>query len=115
MERLAAEPEVVGADLGRKALRHFAKQRLFLLSVRIRRPWHGFPDRDRAAALVQRLSSSLHLPGRVLVFAPMGGFRALGRNFTRFPTPPCSAGKHGLKNACPCDSRHSKPRLPRRV
>lgn len=85
VERLAAEPEVVGADLGRKDLRHFVKQRLFLLSVRIRRPWHGYPDRDRAAALVQRLSSSIHLPGRVLVFAPMGGFRALGRKLHALP------------------------------
>jgi hypothetical protein len=82
---LAAEPELARADLARKDLRHFPKQRLFLLSVRRRAPWHRLPSRDRDQQLVNRLTRNVRLPGRVLVFAPTGAFRAIGRKLRYVP------------------------------
>jgi Zn-dependent protease with chaperone function len=82
---LAAEPRLARAALGRKELRYFPKQRLFLLCVRRRSAWHRLPSRDRDQELVQRLMHRVHLPGRVLVFAPRGAFRALARKLARVP------------------------------
>jgi len=78
-EQLAAQPEVHRAWLGQKLLHHFPKQRLFLLCVQTRRAWHRLGARDRDEALARRLALSVQLPGRVLVFAPHGEFRALAR------------------------------------
>lgn len=82
---LAAEPDLVKAELGRKELKFFPKQKLFLLCVRCRPIWHFFRDRERERALASRLSASARLPGRVLVFAPSGGFRALAKKLSRVP------------------------------
>jgi Zn-dependent protease with chaperone function len=78
-ETLLAEPDLAAAELARKELKHFPEQNLFLLCVRARRRWHGWPDTDAEQALVNRLTKRVRLPGRVLVFAPTGGFRALAR------------------------------------
>jgi len=78
-EALSAEPDLAIAELARKELKHFPEQKLFLLCVRARRRWHGWPDIDAEHGLVNRLTKRVRLPGRVLVFAPTGGFRALAR------------------------------------
>jgi len=80
---LAAESEVMAAELGRKELRHFPKQKLFLLCVHPLPAWHRLPNRDREQTLVNRLSQLVRLPGRVLVFAPSGPFRPLARKLQR--------------------------------
>lgn len=76
---LDAEPELARAALAQKELRHFKKQRLFLLCVRRRRAWHRLPDSDADRTLVRRLSQAIRLPGRLLVFTPSGSFRGIGR------------------------------------
>lgn len=82
---LAAEPEVVRADLAQKQLRHFPKQKLFVLCAHRRAPWHRIPNRDLDLALVRRLSQKIRVPGRVLVFPPSGGFSALARKLSGLP------------------------------
>ena len=82
---LEAEPDVFAADLGRKELKHFPKQKLFLLCVRRRPAWHRLPNRDLESALVTRLSAKVQLPGRVLVFAPRGNFSKLARRLAGVP------------------------------
>lgn len=82
---LAAEPELARTELARKELRHFPKQKLFLLCVHRRPAWHHLPNRGRDQALVQRLSPSVRLSGRVLVFAPSGSFRAIARKLRNVP------------------------------
>jgi hypothetical protein len=82
---LAAQPELGRAELGRKELRHFPKQKLFLLCVRSRRPWHHLGGATLDEALVKRLMPTVRLPGRVLIFGPSGGFRALARKLRTVP------------------------------
>ncbi len=78
-EMLAAESEILRADLGRKELRHFPRQRLFVLCLYPRRPWHRLANAETDRALINRLSARLQLPGRVMVFVPTGSFRKLAR------------------------------------
>src|SRR5262249_8974301 len=78
-QTLASEPELLRAELGRKKLVHIPKQKLFLLCVHRRQAWHRLPNRESDQALVNRLSRKIRLPGRVLVFSPSGGFRAIAQ------------------------------------
>jgi hypothetical protein len=66
-------------------LKHFPKQKLFLLSVQRRRAWHRLPNRDLEQVLVRGLSAKVQLPGRVLVFVPRGDFRKLARRVAALP------------------------------
>jgi Zn-dependent protease with chaperone function len=84
-ELLASEPDLVAAELGRKELRYFSNQKLFLLCVHARRAWHRLPNSARDQELVNRLSQRVRLPGRVLVFAPNGDFRPLARKLRTVP------------------------------
>ena len=84
-ESLAAEPELIAADLGQKQLTHFPKQRLFVLCVRARPHWLWLPDRATEERLVARLQQTLALPGRMLICAPRGSFRALSRKLAKLP------------------------------
>lgn len=74
---LADEDEIVHAELGRKALRLFPEQRLFLLCVHVRRNWLNREPAERAQAAVNRLVPRVQLPGRVLIFSRTGGFTPL--------------------------------------
>ena len=82
---LAADPEIAAADLVQKQMRHFQKQRLFVLCLRLQRAWYQLPNRDREQAAVARLLPKIRLPGRKLVLAPHGGFRALAARLARLP------------------------------
>ncbi len=73
------------AYLVRKELRHFPRQRLFVLCVRTKPNFLGHSNADADAALAARLIPEITLPGRVLVIAPQGGFRRLGRKVMAFP------------------------------
>ena len=91
---LAAEPNLASAHLARKELKFFPKQKLFLLCVRSRRPWHGFTNRDHEEQIVRHLSQTVQLPGRLLVFAPHGSYRSLAQRLEKlkhaaiFPATP---------------------------
>lgn len=82
---LAADAEIAAADLVQKQMRHFAKQRLFVLCLRLRRAWYQLPNRDREQAAIARLLPKIRLPGRKLVLAPNGGFRALAARLAQIP------------------------------
>lgn len=84
-EMLAADDNVIAADLGRKELRHFSRQKLFLLCVRIRPAWHRMPDGEREQKTINQLVKAARLPGRVLIFAPSGNFRAIARKLSKVP------------------------------
>jgi hypothetical protein len=82
---LARHDRLYAAFLVRKELRHFPRQRLFVLCVRTK---PNFLDRSNAnldAALAARLIPEMTLPGRVLVIAPQGGFRKLGKKVMGLP------------------------------
>jgi Zn-dependent protease with chaperone function len=84
-EVLAGESEVTRADLARKELAHFPAQRLFVLCVHTRRPWHGFTNHDADRALVNRLLPKIQLPGRLMVFSSSGSFRAISKKLAALP------------------------------
>jgi Zn-dependent protease with chaperone function len=84
-EALLAEPEIRRAYLAQKPLQYCPKQKLFVLCVHRFRAWHRLPDHDAEQALVARLSQKLTLPGRLLVFAPSGSFRALAYRLRKLP------------------------------
>jgi Zn-dependent protease with chaperone function len=76
---LATEPELWTADLARKELRYFKKQRLFVLLVRPRPRWHRLPSQERQRELIARLAPKVVLPGRVLVIGTGGAHRGVAR------------------------------------
>jgi hypothetical protein len=82
---LSRQPGVVLAHLARKQLTHFPKQRLFLLCVETRRAWHRLPNRSADEAAARALARSVQLPGRFLVFAAHGGFRAVAKKVRQVP------------------------------
>lgn len=84
-EALSLEDRILRAHLARKELKHFPTQRLFVLCVYPRRPWHGFSNQDADRTLVNRLSQKLQLPGRLMVFTPAGSFRPLSRKLKSLP------------------------------
>jgi hypothetical protein len=83
--QLSTQPNIHRAFLGQKQLRHFPKQRLFVLCVETPRGWHRFPMREHDESLARRLAQTVQLPGRVLVFAPHGSFRAIARKVQQVP------------------------------
>jgi len=83
---LAADAMVASADLVQKEMRHFPKQRLFVLVLRCRRAWYQLPNRDLDQAAVARLLPKIRLPGRQLVIAPHGGFRTFAARLARLPS-----------------------------
>jgi Zn-dependent protease with chaperone function len=83
---LAEYEDLTSAWLVRKELQHFRRQKLFVLVARSK-PAGLFgssnPDRDRV--LVAKLIPRVKLPGRVLIIAPQGGFRALAKKIMSLP------------------------------
>ena len=82
-ETLAADPQLAFAELVQKQLKHFPKQKLFVLCVHRWQAWHRLPNAEQDRGLVGRLSRTVQLPGRVLVIPPSGSFRALARKLRR--------------------------------
>jgi hypothetical protein len=80
---LKAQVDVVAARLGRKELKYFAKQKLYLLCIRIRPRWHRLPSADRERFAVNQLIKATKLPGRVLIFTASGSFRGVARKLSR--------------------------------
>jgi len=78
-ETFAADPQLARAELAQKELKHFPKQKLFVLCVHRWQSWHRLPNADQDRTLVNRLSRTVQLPGRVLVIPPSGSSRALAR------------------------------------
>jgi len=82
---LATESELVYAELAQKHLKHFPRQKFFVLCAHRRRPWHGIPNRDLDLEMVRRLSQKVRLPGRLLVLPPSGAFKAIARKLSGLP------------------------------
>ncbi len=82
---LSAEADVLSANLARKELKHFVKQKLYLLCVRVRPAWHRLPDADRQQAVIGRLTKTVRVPGRVLIFTGAGELRGVARKLRRAP------------------------------
>ena len=86
---LAAQTEIATAWLVRKELKHFQKQKLFVLVARTKPSGlFGGSNADRDCALVKALMSSIQLPGRMLVIAPQGGFRTLAQKIMTLESSP---------------------------
>ena len=86
---LAAQSEIATAWLVRKELKHFQKQKLFVLVARTKPSGlFGGSNADRDRALVTALMSSIQLPGRMLIVAPQGGFRALAQKIMALESSP---------------------------
>jgi Zn-dependent protease with chaperone function len=84
-ELLASHAEIASASLARKELKYFAAQRLYLLCIQLRPAWHRLPNRAREQAVVAQLVKTVHLPGRVLIFAPRGSYRGIARKLRALP------------------------------
>jgi hypothetical protein len=82
---LSSDGGIVAAYLCRKELKHRSRQRLFVLCVHSRTGWFGRSNPDADRALATRLIPKVHLPGRVLVITPQGGFRRLASKIRRRP------------------------------
>lgn len=82
---LAAEADVLSTNLARKELKHFVKQKLFLLCVRVRPAWYGLPDAGRQQAVIGRLTKAVRVPGRVLIFTGSGELRSVARKLRKAP------------------------------
>jgi len=85
VEILRQESDLHAAYLARKVLKHFPRQKLFVLCVHAPRGFLGRFDERRDTALAARLIPRVNLPGRVLVITPHGGVRALCRRIMRPP------------------------------
>lgn len=84
--RLAEEADLAAAWLVRKDLRHFPRQRLFVLVVQSEpKGFFGSSNPNVDRAIVTRLITSLKLPGRSLIIAPQEGFRRLARKISSMP------------------------------
>jgi Zn-dependent protease with chaperone function len=82
---LAGQPGVARAYLGQKQMRHFKKQRLFVLCIEGKRAWYRPANHDAEQSAVKALFGKLRLPGRVLVFAPSGSFSAIAKKLRTVP------------------------------
>lgn len=77
------ETELFRAQLVQKQLRHFPRQRLFILIVHRASAWYQLPNHDSDWALVNRISRHLALPGRVVVLPPSGEQRAIVKKISK--------------------------------
>jgi Zn-dependent protease with chaperone function len=82
---LTAQRGVARAYLGQKQMRHFKKQRLFVLCVEGKRAWYRAADHDAEQAAVKALFGKVRLPGRVLIITPSGSFSAIARKLRAVP------------------------------
>jgi hypothetical protein len=84
-EVLAQQTDLACAYLARKELKHFPRQRLFVCCVRSTAGCWTWSGADRDSALAARLIPVVRLPGRVLIIAARGNFRALSRKIMAMP------------------------------
>ncbi len=82
-ELLARDNRVLNAHLAQKELRHFPKQRLFLLCIEVRPKFFCLPDADAETAVINQLIVELRLPGRFFAFGASGSFKGVGRKIRR--------------------------------
>jgi hypothetical protein len=95
---LASEKEIAEAYLVRKLLKHPGPQQLFVLCLRSQPKLFGRSNMSLELALADRVRRRLELPGRALVIAPHGTFKALGRKVMRIADariyPPLGDGRN---------------------
>lgn len=68
-EHLAAFPEVAEAYLVQKEVRHFTDMPLYVLGVRLRRPWYRYRSTRWTAAVLQRIATEIPFSGQSFVVA----------------------------------------------
>ncbi|MBS0201304.1 MAG: M48 family metalloprotease [Planctomycetes bacterium] len=77
---LSGNRDIHSAWLVQKELRHFKKERLFVLVVRTKPSGlFGSTNADVDNRLARSLMGTITLPGRVLIIAPQGGFARLSK------------------------------------
>jgi hypothetical protein len=77
---------VARAYLGQKQMRHFKKQRLFVLCIEGKRAWYRPANHGAEQAAVRALFGKVRLPGRVLIIAPSGSFSAIAKKLRIVPS-----------------------------
>jgi len=82
---LAADPQLAFAELAQKEMKHFPKQKFFVLCVHRWPAWHRLPNTEQDRVLVNRLARVVQLPGRVLVIPPSGTYKPLARKIQAVP------------------------------
>ena len=86
---LAAQGDLGAAYFARKELKHFPRQRLFVLCVRSAAGFWS-PSRGERDVAVAAGWCRAALPGRAIVISPHAGFRRLGRKIAAMRAHRCS-------------------------
>jgi hypothetical protein len=85
IETFRALPDVAQVYLGRKELKVFKDEKLFLLCIRARRQWHRLPNTSAEEQIVAKMTMMSALPGRTLTFAASGPFKDVAKKLMKFP------------------------------
>ena len=84
-EARAGEPEIVSAEIARKAVEHLPKLPVFVVCLRLDVSFWSFRSSVANQQLVQRLLEKLTLPGSFLVFVADGELKPLGKKISAVP------------------------------
>jgi hypothetical protein len=70
-KHLVVFPEIAEAYLVQKEVRHFTAMPLYVLGVRLRRPWYRYQSARWTTAVLRRIVTQVPFPGQWLV-VPLG-------------------------------------------
>lgn len=83
---LAKEPDVASASAARKVMQYFAKDPLFVISLRIKTAWWKPRGSDANQKIINRLVEQIDfLPGYCLVFVAEDDLKSLGKKIFGMP------------------------------
>jgi hypothetical protein len=82
---IATETDILHVDLAQKELKYLINQRLYVLSIHVRLSWNFLTNEERQHDVIARITKRVQVPGRILIIAPNGSFRALGRKIRAVP------------------------------
>ncbi len=82
---LQQDDAIGSAALAQKELRHFRRQRLFVLTVQVDRWLRGVTKEMAGDEVVERLIGKIVLPGRAMVIHSRGQFRSLAKKIQKAP------------------------------
>jgi Zn-dependent protease with chaperone function len=82
---LAQERAVAVAAVAQKRLRYFPEQKLFVVAVWVKVPWHSFRTEKDNHHLINHLVEALKLPGQFLVFVAERNLKKVGRSIREVP------------------------------
>ena len=84
-EFVAAFDEVRAAYLARKDVTRLAEMPLYVLGVRLRRPWWKYESAGWTQGILQRLADGIVLPGQCFVVSLESGWSRMARKLRRIP------------------------------